>query len=254
MNRFVAILLGILLALQVNAQVKIHAHNDYVKPQPFTAAYLARADQIEVDVFLQNDSLMVAHSKKEIKTGRTLNSLYLQPIVAAFVANKGRVSTDRAYRFSLMIDVKENWEAVYPVLKRDIEKVARYFNRAKNKRAVQVVISGVRPEHVTFHRYPNWLFFDGLPGVNYAPKDLKRVTMISDNYAKYSKWRGFGEMPAADKEQLKAVINQAHAIGRPVRFWGAPDQEASWRVLAGLGADIINTDNINASTLFFKNR
>jgi hypothetical protein len=114
------------------------------------------------------------------------------------------------------------------------------------------VISGNRPPDSTFHTYPKWIFFDGLPEVNYAAKDLKRVTMISDNFAKYSKWNGLGDIPDADKVKLKTVIDAAHELKKPFRFWGAPDTEDCWRALMLLGVDIINTDKIVQSVNFVK--
>lgn len=226
------------------AQTKVHSHNDYVQEKPLLTAYEAQADQIEADVFLVGDSLIVAHSKKEIDPKNTLNKLYLDPINSFFKKNNGKVSVDKKYTFSLMIDVKENWDAVYPVLKREIEKYGDVFNRSKNKYAIQIVISGKRPADSTFHTFPKWLFFDGLPNISYAKKDLERVTMISDNFATYSKWKGSGFINGDDAQKLKTIIKQAKQLKKPVRFWGAPDTEDSWFNQIELGIDIINTDKV----------
>lgn len=227
------------------AQTKVHSHNDYVQEKPLLTAYEAQADQIEADVFLVGDSLIVAHSKKEIDPKNTLNKLYLDPINSFFKKHNGKVSTDKKYTFSLMIDVKENWNAVYPVLKREIEKYGDVFNRSKNKYAIQIVISGSRPADSTYHTYPTWLFFDGLPNISYAKKDLDRVTMISDNFSKYSKWRGSGYIPGDDQQKLENVLKQAKKLKKPVRFWGAPDTEDSWINQMQLGVGIINTDKVD---------
>ena len=226
------------------AQTKVHSHNDYVQEKPLLTAYESQADQIEADVFLVGDSLVVAHSKKEIDPKNTLNKLYLDPINSLFKKNNGKVSADKKYTFSLMIDVKENWNAVYPVLKREIEKYGDVFNRSKNKYAIQIVISGNRPADSTFHTYPTWLFFDGLPNISYAKKDLDRVTMISDNFATYSKWKGSGFINGADAQKLITIIKQAKQLKKPVRFWGAPDTEDSYINQMQLGVGIINTDRV----------
>jgi hypothetical protein len=39
-------------------------------------------------------------------------------------------------------------------------------------------------------------------------------------------------------------VKRAHAQGRKVRFWGAPDSPVSWTVLLGAGVDLINTDDL----------
>lgn len=245
MRKFISFAIFILFTINCLAQTKVHSHNDYVQSKPLFTAYEARADQIEADVFLIGDSLIVAHSKKEIDAKNTLNKLYLDPINLFFNKNNGKVSADKKYTFSLMIDVKENWDAVYSVLKREIEKYGDVFNRSKNKYAIQIVISGSRPADSTFHTYPNWLFFDGLPNISYAKKDLERISMISDNFSKYSKWKGSGFINGDDAQKLSTIIKQAKQLKKPVRFWGAPDTEDSWINQINLGVGIINTDNVD---------
>ncbi len=253
MKVVVGLALGLIISVGCFAQVKIHSHNDYLQTKPFFTAYAHKVDEMEADIFLIGDSILVAHSKKEINSSSTLYSLYLKPIAEAFKAHKKKVSSDKQYTFSLMIDVKENWNLVYPSLKREIEKYGDLFNRKALKTGVQIVVSGSRPDHATFNTYPKWLFFDGLPNITYAKKDLKRITMISDNFGTYSKWKGVGEIPEADKDKLRKVITSAHQLHKPIRFWGAPDTEACWKQLVALGADIINTDKIAESTKYFQN-
>lgn len=251
MRKIISFALFTLFATVSFAQKKVHSHNDYVQKKPFYGAYEAKADQIEADVFLVGNSLIVAHSKKEIDLKNTLNRLYLDPINTFFKQNKNKVSEDKKYTFSLMIDVKENWASVYPVLKKEIEKFGDVFNRTKNKLAIQIVISGNRPADSTFHTYPEWLFFDGLPNVSYAKRDLERVTMISDNFSSYTKWRGSGYIPGDDKLKLEKVVEQAKKLKKPVRFWGAPDTEDSWITQLEVGATIINTDKVQQVKHFF---
>ncbi|MFD0941696.1 phosphatidylinositol-specific phospholipase C/glycerophosphodiester phosphodiesterase family protein [Pedobacter boryungensis] len=228
------------------AQVKIHSHNDYTHEQPLTEAYANRVYEIEADVFLIQDSLIVAHSKKDKNLTRTLGSMYLSPIA--------QLHKDKStkYGFCLMIDIKDNWDLTYPALRKEIEKYGAIFDRSEHKNAIQIVISGNRPADSTFHSYPKWLFFDGLPNIRYAKKDLKRVTMISDNFATYCKWKGNGEIPTADKAKLKKIIDQAHLLNKPIRFWGAPDTKECWQQLHDLGVDIINTDKVSECKTYFE--
>ncbi len=253
MKRRFGVALGLMISISSFAQVKIHSHNDYVQQKPFFMAYVHKVDEMEADVFLVGDSLVVAHSKKEIIPSNTLYKLYLHPIVDAFKKYRNGVSEDKKYTFSLMIDVKENWNSVYPSLRKEIEKYGNVFNRNAKKTSIQIVISGSRPDHSTFNTYPKWLFFDGLPNISYAKQDLKRISMISDNFANYSKWKGVGEILEADADKLRKVIASAHKLHKPIRFWGAPDTETCWKLLASLGADIINTDKIEESKTYFKN-
>ncbi|WP_316848455.1 hypothetical protein [Pedobacter psychrodurus] len=232
----------ILSAFFVKAQVKIHSHNDYTHQKPFYDAVKNKTFSIEADIFLVGDSLIVAHSKEEIKAGNTLNKIYLKPILELS-------KTKDFYSFQLMIDFKESWDLTYPVLLKTLKPDEKLFSKGGK---VSIVISGNRPPKDTFHLYPEMIRFDGLPGINYAAEDLKKVTMISDNFATYSKWKGVGEISVVDKAKLKELIDNAHKIGKPFRFWGAPDNQACWKLLQELGADIINTDKVTEATNYFK--
>ena len=91
----------------LSAQVKIHAHNDYEKPHPLTNALANKVYIVEADVFLRDGELLVAHSDKDISKERSLNALYLDPIIALFKKYKGQIAADEEYHPSLMIDVKD---------------------------------------------------------------------------------------------------------------------------------------------------
>ncbi|WP_147273587.1 phosphatidylinositol-specific phospholipase C/glycerophosphodiester phosphodiesterase family protein [Pedobacter chinensis] len=241
-KRIVVFFSLMILSFMVQAQVKIHSHNDYTHPKPFYDAIENKAFSIEADVFLVKHTLIVAHSRKEIKGKNTLEKLYLKPIRA--LSKK-----DKYYTFQLMIDFKDNFDLTYPVLLKALKKYKNSFE--KNGMKISVVISGNRPADSTFHQYKE-LFFDGLPNHQYPSEDLNKVVMISDNFATYSKWKGVGEISDQDKEKLQKVINDAHQIGKPFRFWNAPDYEACWELLCSLGADIINTDQVATATNYFK--
>lgn len=234
-------------------QVKVHSHNDYLQAQTFDLAYQNQVYEIEADVFEVNGELIVAHSKEEINPKNTLKRIYLDRIDSLFNLYKGKISADRKYTFSLMIDFKTPFETTFPVLKKQIEEYQDVFNRNKNNLAVQIVISGNRPAESTFHLYPDWTYFDGLSTVVYDKKDLKKVTMISDNFKTYSEWNGVGIMPEAEKTCLKNMITSNKKSGKPVRLWGAPDTPQAWATLQELGAEIVNTDQIVQCKTFLIN-
>ncbi len=238
----------LLISFSGFAQVLIHSHNDYEQKEKFHLAYANRFDQIEADVFEVNGELLVAHSKKTINTENTLEKLYLKPIDSLFKLYKGRVSKSRKYRFNLMIDFKTDFQPTYKALQKLIERYGSIFDRSKNKNAVTIIISGNRPPDSTFHTFPKWLYFDGLPNTNYKAEDFKRVTMISDNFTKYSKWRGVGEIPIEDQVKLRKVMDEARNNHRNIRFWGAPDTQECWEELYNLSRFIIiNTDKNNSA-------
>jgi alkaline phosphatase len=60
-------------------------------------------------------------------------------------------------------------------------------------------------------------------------------------------------MPKENVEKLLNVIADAHALGKPIRFWGTPDTVATWSTLHSIGVDYINTDQPEACKEFFRN-
>jgi glycerophosphoryl diester phosphodiesterase len=61
-------------------------------------------------------------------------------------------------------------------------------------------------------------------------------------------------MEAEDKQKLKETVSKAHAKGRQVRFWGAPDKAPIWSEMLANGVDLINTDDLAGLRKFFEER
>ncbi|WP_420150062.1 phosphatidylinositol-specific phospholipase C/glycerophosphodiester phosphodiesterase family protein [Spirosoma sp.] len=221
---------------------KIHAHNDYAQPQPFTRAYEQRADFIEADIWLQDGKLVVSHDKPKANAP-TLDSLYLKPIAQLFEQNKGKPSPDRDYTFALVVDIKDNPADVLPKLIELLQQHLTVFSRSANPKAVQVIVSGNRPKLEHYLDYP-LIQFDGRPSEVYDQETLQRVALISDNFRSYSQWNGTDELSDLDRDKLKRVIKRAHSDNKPIRFWAIPDNPAGWKQLKKLGVDVLNTDKV----------
>src|SRR4051794_35634110 len=66
-----------------------HAHNDYEHPRPLFDALDQGFTSVEADIFLVNGQLLVGHTAVDLKPGRTLEALYLDPLRARVRANGG---------------------------------------------------------------------------------------------------------------------------------------------------------------------
>jgi hypothetical protein len=232
------LLLAIVLffsAITILAQPYIHSHNDYQQAEPFVNAVRNKSYSIEADIYLYNNKLVVAHDKKELPAARTLENLYLQPIIGLFKKHKGTISKDRNYAPVLMIDIKENGEAVLIELIKLLSANRSVFDRSVNKKAMQVVISGDRTASSTWSSYPAYILFDGRPNEVYDNATMHRVAFISDSYPKYV-------TPQDSTSRLEELSKNVHGMGKLLRLWGSPDDPASWKRLQQLGIDIINTD------------
>ncbi len=245
----------LLLGYACHAQtdrVLIHSHNDYEHGSPFYDAYEQRVFSIEADVFAMADGrLLVGHDHADLTDSRTLERLYIRPIVETFAANGGRAWHDSEDRFVLLIDLKTPAATTLDQIVRLVADYPAVFDARVNPLAVQVVISGDMPLPSAFDDYPPFISFDGRVTVDYAPEQLERVAFFSANFRHYSHWEGEHDMPPADKAELAGVIDAVHANEKKVRFWATPDGEESWETLHALGVDIINTDRIAACVAYF---
>ncbi|MET0634629.1 MAG: alkaline phosphatase [Chitinophagaceae bacterium] len=255
MNNLVRILIPALFLLpfcspaqQLPTTANAHSHNDYEKSMPFRDAWQAGFGSVEADVFLQNDELFVSHTKSGIQPGRTLRSLYLDPIRQTINTNGGHIYKDSTRSLQLMIDFKTAGAATMAILLEQLKSYPEILSGA----GIKITISGNKPDLSTWSSIPSWIWFDGDFGKQY-PDELKtRLAMFSANFASYSKWNGKGRMPEKEKKVIDSLVNTAHTNNKKVRFWNAPDILNSWYAYLDQGIDYINTDHIKEISVFFE--
>jgi len=251
---FLSILLAIAFFSKAAAQPAIyttanaHAHNDYEKPIPFYDAYNHQFGSIEADIFLQNGTLLVAHEASKLPEAKTLETLYLQPLRSAIQKNKGFAYSDTTRVLQLMIDIKTEGVATLDQL---VKSLASYPEITATH-SVIIAISGNRPDPAQFKNYPAYIYFDGELNKNYTADALQKIVMLSDNFKNYSQWNGEGSIPEKERKIIEAAIGKAHALGKKVRFWNAPDIINSWYGFMKLGVDYINTDRVTAIADFLQ--
>lgn len=231
----IAILLGVWATYGQNKAIKIHSHNDYQQQSPFWNAYSNGLQSIEVDLILEQGNLFVAHDKEDIEANRTLESLYLKPLVSALDLKIGS-----AKNLHFLIDFKgdpqESMKLLLPLLKK--------YETTIIEQNLMFVISGQKPVLDYFITVPNYIQIDYQ---SLEPLDNKaiwdKVAMVSLNFRDYSVWNGKGRMVEQERLKVQDVINRVHQMGKPLRFWGTPDGKTAWKAFVDLGVDIINTDH-----------
>lgn len=235
--------------------VRLHGHNDYLQPRPLQTALELSLGSVEADVFLVDGELRVGHERWQLRPGRTLASLYLEPLVAFARAHGGRVRSD-GEPFVLLVDIKADAASVWPVLHAELARIAsepglltRFAGDRCEVGAVTVLLSGARPFAEVAAAGERWCALDG------RPSDLERVPLpsptlvpwISEAWTKVSTWRGYGELEVEERERIRALAAVVHAAGRELRFWGAPDRPEAWALLRELGVDRLGTDRPKAA-------
>jgi len=230
---------------------RAHAHNDYEHDRPLLDALDHGFTSAEADVWLVDGELYLGHDGPDLD--RTLRAEYLAPLAARFRENGGAVHPQWRADFRLLIDVKSNGPAAWPVIEKQLAAYPQLFSASRqgrvHERAVTAVISGNRDLPAMQAATTRFSFYDGRMSDLAGPLDATLVPLISDNWTKVFTWQGVGEMPAAERAKLHEIVATAHANGQEVRFWATPDlalpnREAVWRELVAADVDVLNTDDL----------
>ena len=227
---------------------RAHAHNDYLHARPLLDALEHGFTSVEADVFLVDGRLLVAHTLLELDPERTLEKLYLDPLRERVRAGGGKLFADGS-SLTLLIDIKRDGEATYRALAKTLSEYADIISVVRDGRfeqkAVTVIVSGERPRETIASEKVRYVGIDGRLGDLDSKQPSHLLPLISDNWTNHFPWRGEGPMPQDEHDKLASIVGKAHAAGRRVRFWAAPDRPAVWRELHAAGVDLINTDDLD---------
>jgi glycerophosphoryl diester phosphodiesterase len=230
-----------------------HAHNDYEHERPLLDALDHGFTSVEADIFLVDGDLLVAHDPEDVTPGRTLQSLYLDPLARRVRANHGTVYRGSSQTLQLLVDIKNTGAATYTELDRVLRPYRRMLTTYRHGRvvpgAVTVVVSGDRPRALMESQRVRYAFYDGRSADLNSGAPASFVPLISDNWNNLFTWQGVGPMPADQRAKLRRFVQDAHADGQRVRFWATPDapgvaRDAVWGELLAAGVDHINTDDL----------
>jgi glycerophosphoryl diester phosphodiesterase len=234
-----------------------HSHNDYEHGRPLLDALDQGFSSVEADVHLVDGELLVGHDPEDLRPGRTLEALYLEPLAERVRQNGGRVFREGP-SFSLLIDLKTDGAATYARLRNTLANHAPMLTTIRGGKlepgAVTVVISGNRPFEAVAADDPRYCGLDGRLADHDAHPPPELMPWISDNYRQHFRWTGEGPQPEAEGAKLREIVRRAHAAGRKVRLWATPDVPAMWQALAEAEVDLINTDDLPGLAEFLRRR
>ncbi|MBD1380481.1 phosphatidylinositol-specific phospholipase C/glycerophosphodiester phosphodiesterase family protein [Metabacillus arenae] len=238
---------------------KAHAHNDYEHSRPLQDALSHGFTSVEADVWLVDGKLLIAHDREDVRSERTLQSLYLKPLMERVKNNHRSVYPNYKHDFILWIDIKSADEATYRAIHKQLRKYQRMLTKftpaGVKPGAVTVYISGNRPRDLMENQPVRYAAYDGRMSDLGSGTANEFMPVISDNWTKHFSWNGEGEMPVEEREKLNTIVSTAHANNQKVRFWATPDipspqREAIWHELLKAGVDFINTDDLGGLQQF----
>lgn len=219
-----------------------HAHNDYAHRRPLLDALDQGFLSVEIDVFLVDGEFRVGHSRQELKPGRTLETLYLEPLARRVKSNRGTVYGQKGV-LTLLIDLKEDGARLEPELTKHLRPYAWMLSdrigSTVRVRAAQVILSGARTKGCADR--DGFLFKDGR--VEDLADSAIRTPWVSGNYGGLL-GSSKSPLPPEARARLADLVERTHASGKRLRLWGAPDHRTAWSELRGAGVDLLNTDRL----------
>ena len=239
--------------------IPAHAHNDYEHERPLYDALACGFKSIEADIFAVGDSLFVAHNSEDIQPGRTLRSLYNEPLKNQISSNRGSVYGN-GEEIILLVDIKDDALVTYQLLDKILQEykneITVFEKGTKKEKAVMVVVSGNRPFDYMQSQTTRYAGYDGR--FENLEEEISPVFMpvLSDNWAKLFSWNGTGEMPEVEKQKLLGIAKKAKSTGYILRFWNTPNRTseqrlAVWNELHKAGVGLIGADNLEELQQFF---
>jgi glycerophosphoryl diester phosphodiesterase len=224
-----------------------HSHNDYAQKRPLLEALDNGFMSMEVDIFLVDGELRVGHDRSDLKAGRTIESMYLDPL-ADRVKQQGGTVYGQPGTLILLVDIKEDGRKVQSELTKRLPKYRSMLSERTGStvqaRAVQVILSGARTEDCA--QPDGFLFKDGRP--NNLEDEASRTPMISESYSTLVGSIA-SPMPPAGKIAFDTLRDEAVGKGMIVRLWGAPDMVTMWNEFRQPGV-LINTDHLKELRAF----
>jgi len=246
---------------------------------PFYSGLSQGAISTEADVWLLNGTLYVGHEPAALTDKRTLQSLYLEPILdtlhrlnpkTRFVQpgeQNGVFDTSSGQTLYFFIDLKtaadETWPAVLEALEplRSGDWLTTYDGTNLRKNPVTVIGTGNTQLSDVLASSPRDVFFDApladLNGSKYADLTANESPIASTNFAS-----SFGEVRKREfndtqLETLRSQLDMAHEKGIMARYWNQPaypigTRNAVWRILWDEGVDLLNVDDLAAAAAFWE--
>ncbi|MBW8683127.1 phosphatidylinositol-specific phospholipase C/glycerophosphodiester phosphodiesterase family protein [Chitinophaga rhizophila] len=235
-----------------------YAHNDYHHKQPLYEALGNGYTYIEADIYLWRNQLIVAHVIPQLRLHKTLERLYLKPLLNC-INGTDRTNILPDAPITLMIDIKSASEPTYQALATLLKKyhgiLSEYRDGKIIQRQVTIVITGHKPTALLKAQQHRFAFID--EDLMQVQKDTLTTNLYQTASCKYSrllKWNGRGDLPAEERRILCDYVRQAHRYGKKVRLWASPENPVVWNALLDCGVDLINTDRLTDLKEFLNDR
>jgi len=236
--------------------IHAYAHGDCEQARPLFDSLSHGFCHVEADVWFIDGQLYVSHDEEDVDSSRTLENLYLEPLIERLTAGDGWIYTN-GVEFTLLVDIKNAPEETLRVLDGMLEPYSHLLTMFDQEigvthRGLMVLLSGERPIESVRTMASRRVFIDGRSPDLRCPIDSSLIPWVSDDWHKLFEWRGISEFPHAESDRLLEMVQTAHQYGSKLRLWSAPDEPIGWQTLLEHGVDLISTDRLEPLANFLR--
>ena len=257
--------------------VSCHSHNDYWRRVPLYDAIAAGCTGVEADIWLPsnggtNQSLQVGHTRRALKSTRTLASLYIDPLVsildhqnnmtpgAGIPGRKvGVFDSNISTTLVLLLDFKSDGQQLWPIVHEALEPLREqgYLSswdagsKATIFRPITVVATGNAPfDRVVANTTYRDIFFDAPLSELSDPKYTSENSYYaSANFDQAIGKTHLGRLSLLQRAKVDDQVDAAARKGLKSRYWNTPNWPAVsririWSALVGSGVGMLNADNL----------
>jgi hypothetical protein len=246
------------------ALLAAHAHNDYRHARPLLDAIEHGFRSVEADVFAVEAALWVGHDPWDLRPERTLDALYLQPLLTRLEAHGSVLGTPLASDggFILLVDFKRDGARCLELLQRELAPLHPHLTRRVGDTIVPgeltVVVSGDRPVAALTALDPAFVFLDGRPTTLDSADDANAhravAPLVSASWRERFQWRAGQELSELDVQQLREDARRCRERGQLLRYWALPHDEQLWSRLLEEGVTLLQADDLSRLAAFLTAR
>lgn len=262
--------------------IPCHSHNDYWRSIPLFEALAAGCTGVEADIWLNDkagsEDLLVGHSLRSLRNDRTLQSLYIKPIITIleYQNNFSTAPEEGIKKFNgvfqsspntiltLLLDFKSDGVKLWPSANQQLEALRSknwltYWSNSTRKinwRPIIVVATGNAPFDllVSNNTYRDVFYDAPLNDISNPKYDSTNSYYASASMGTLGKiwlWR-FSSIKLG---KIKTQIAAANKKTLKARYWDTPSwpvsfREYIWGILVENEVGVLNVD-VFPSSLFY---
>lgn len=189
---------------------------------------------------------------------RKFKEAYLEPLKVRSENGIKNIHPTHTDEFILFFEITSDSNATFEAILREIEPYKEIFTSFEGtkriKKPVRLIIGGNVPYTKIFNSSKRYLFAEeSVLSINHT-KDATVTFLAGLSLKSNYTWNGERNMPNMEYMNLITHVKNAHKAGRLVRLYEIPELPNAYDILYGSGIDLIEIEDINGFSTYWKNR